>query len=151
MYRLLIAVLCFTSVFAIEASAQKSALEPIAVPAGTILSFHLQTRLNPGNLNEVDTLPRGTVLKVRMLDAIDSGVNRDGAKFRGEIVSPVLSGKETVIHPDSEVTGLLALLRSRNHPEGFRYELLITRVSDHGKSYVVTASLKPSIADVPAL
>ena len=151
MYRLLIAVLCFTSVFAIEASAQKSALEPIAVPAGTILSFHLQTRLNPGNLNEVDTLPRGTVLKVRMLDAIDSGVNRDGAEFRGEIVSPVLSGKETVIHPDSEVTGLLALLRSRNHPEGFRYELLITRVSDHGKSYVVTASLKPSIADVPAL
>jgi len=150
MCKLLVAVLCLTSVFATTANAQKSTLEPIAVSAGTILTFHLQTLLNPGSLNEVDALPRGTVLKVRMLDAIDSGVNRDGAEFRGEIVSPVVSGKETVIHPDSEVTGLLALLRSRNHPEGFRYELLITRVSDHGRSYVLTASLNPTIADTAA-
>jgi len=85
---------------------------------------------------------------VKMLDAIDSGIDRDGSAFRGEVVSPVVSGNEVVVHADSEVTGLLALLRSRNHPEGFRYELLITKVSDHGKSYDLTASLNPSFADV---
>jgi hypothetical protein len=47
------------------------------------------------------------------------------------------------------VRGILALLRSRSHPDGFRYELLITRLTDHGKSYVLTASLKPSLADSP--
>jgi hypothetical protein len=39
------------------------------------------------------------------------------------------------------------LLRSRSHPEGFRYELLITSLTDHGKSYILTASLNPSLAD----
>src|SRR2546430_3677586 len=28
---------------------------------------------------------------------------------------------EVVIHADAEVRGLFALLRSRNHPDGFRY------------------------------
>ena len=151
MHRYLFVVLCFTGSFATGVSAQKSSVERLSVSAGAVLIFHLQTRLDLGSTNEMDNLPRGTVLQVRMLDAIDSGVNHDGAEFRGEIVAPVFSGKETVLHSDSEVTGLLALLRSRNHPEGFRYELLITRVSDHGKAYVLTASLNPSMADVPAI
>jgi hypothetical protein len=45
------------------------------------------------------------------------------------------------------VRGLLVLLRSKTHPEGFRYELLITRLIDHGKSYDLTASLNPSFLD----
>jgi hypothetical protein len=151
MHRYIFVVLCFTGLFATGVSAQKSSAERISVSAGAVLTFHLQTRLDPRSTNEMDNLPRGTVLRVRMLEAIDSGVNHDGAEFRGQIVAPVFSGKETVLHSDSEVTGLLALLRSRNHPEGFRYELLITRVSDHGKAYVLTASLNPSMADVPAV
>ena len=147
MHRYVIVALCLLSVFVFRADGQRIEVEPISVAARTILTFHLQTRLNPGSGNEMDILPRGTVLKVRILDAIDSGVDRDGSEFRGEIVSPVLSGKETVLHSDAEVRGLLALLRSRNHPEGFRYELLITKVSDHGKSYDLTASLNPSFAD----
>jgi hypothetical protein len=57
------------------------------------------------------------------------------------------SSGELVIHPESKVKGILALLRSRSHPEGFRYELLITSLTDHGKSYALTASLNPSFAD----
>jgi hypothetical protein len=148
MYRFALAALCFLCGFILEVQAQNTSVEPISVAAGTILTFHLQTRLNPTGGNETDILPRGTVLKVKMLDAIDSGIDRDGSAFRGEVVSPVVSGNEVVVHADSEVTGLLALLRSRNHPEGFRYELLITKVSDHGKSYDLTASLNPSFADV---
>lgn len=148
MYRFALAALCFSCGFALQVDAQKTGVEPIAVAAGTILTFHLQTRLNPTGGNETDILPRGTVLKVRILDAIDSGVNRDGSGFRGEVVLPVVSGNEVVVHAHSEVTGLFALLRSKNHPEGFRYELLITKVNDHGKSYDLTASLNPSFADV---
>jgi hypothetical protein len=82
-----------------------------------------------------------------MLDSIDSTVNRDGSPFRGSIVSPLISGDQVVVHSDAEVHGLLALLRSRSHPEGFRYELLITGLVDHGKSYTLTASLDSSFFD----
>ena len=147
MHRCVLVVLCFMSVFAFEVDGQKASPEPLAVAAGTVLTFHLQTRLNPGGGNEMDALPKGTELRVKILSGIDSGVNRDGAGFRGEIVSPVVSGNEIVLHTESEVSGLLALLRSRNHPEGFRYELLITTVNDHGKSYDITASLSPSFTE----
>jgi hypothetical protein len=39
------------------------------------------------------------------------------------------------------------LLRSRNHPEGFRYELLITSLNDRGKNYDLTASLNSSFRE----
>jgi hypothetical protein len=63
-------------------------------------------------------------------------------------VSSVVSGNEIVVHPDAEVHGLLALLRSRSHPDGFRYELLITELTDHGKAIALTASLNPSFSDI---
>src|SRR2546429_418161 len=70
-------------------------------------------------------------------------------RIDGTVVSGLASSGEIVIHPDSEVRGILALLRSRSHPDGFRYELLITSLTDHGKSYVLTASLRPSLTDSP--
>src|SRR5690242_8811320 len=82
-----------------------------------------------------------------MLDSIDSAVNADGTEFRGTVMSGLTSSGELVIHPESEVRGILALLRSKSHPEGFRYELLITNLTDRGKSYALTASLTPSLAD----
>ncbi|MGB7847656.1 MAG: hypothetical protein WBL63_18740 [Candidatus Acidiferrum sp.] len=150
MQRYAAALVCVISVFASQVHAQKIGIEPIHVAAGAVLTFHLQTRLNPGSLNETDVLPRGTVIRVRMLDPIDSNVDRDGSKFRGEVVSSIATGNEIVVHSESEVRGLLALLRSRSHPEGFRYELLVTRVNDHGKSYDLTASLNPSFFDAGA-
>jgi hypothetical protein len=147
MQRYALAALCLCSVLALHARGQKTAAEPVQVASGTILVFHLQTRLSPGTGNETDILPKGTVLRVKLLQAVDSNVDRDGSEFRGEVVSSVLSGNEIVLHSESEVRGLLALLRSKSHPEGFRYELLITRVNDHGKSYDLTASLSPSFVD----
>ncbi len=62
-------------------------------------------------------------------------------------MSSLISGDEVVVHSDAEVHGLLALLRSRNHPEGFRYDLMITSLVDHGKSYTLTATLDSSFFD----
>jgi hypothetical protein len=107
----------------------------------------LQTRLNPTSGDALDVLPRGTLLRVKILESIDSSVNRDGSEFHGSLVSAVVLGGEVVVHSDADVRGLLVLLRSRSHPEGFRYELLITGLTDGGKSYALTASLNPSFFD----
>jgi hypothetical protein len=140
-------VLCIATMLAKPVHSQTSTLEPMHVSPGSVLTFHLQTRLNPGTGNDVDILPAGTVLRVKILHSIDSAVERDGSEFRGVVVSPVVAGKVTVLHADSEVRGIFALLRSRNHPEGFRYELLITGVNDRGKTYDLTASLNPSFRE----
>lgn len=150
MHRLVAVVLCGFAVFVSSAHAQNSAIAPIHVAAGTVLTFHLQSRLQPAGENALDVLPKGTAIQVKMLNSIDSSVNLDGAKFHGSMVTSLNSGDAVVVNSESEVIGILALLRSRSHPEGFRYELLVTGVRDHGKFYALTASLNSSFADVPA-
>lgn len=129
------------------AQGQATGIPPVHVPSGSILTFYLQTRLNPGTGNEIDFLPKGTVLKIKVLETIDSDLTRDGAEFKGVVVAPLVSNDQVVIHADAEVRGLFALLRSRNHPDGFRYELLITGITDGGKLFQLTASLNPSFQD----
>jgi hypothetical protein len=137
-------VLCVAGAFATSAYGQSAGIQPIHVAIGTTLTFYSQTRLNPGTGNILDELPKGTALKVKMLESIDSSTDRDGLEFRGALITPLVSGNEIIVHSDAEVRGLLVLLRSRNHPEGFRFELLVTSISENGKSYELTASLNPS-------
>lgn len=140
------AMVCFslTAFCACLASAQNFVIQPVRVSSGTVLSFHMQTRLHPSSENLPDVLPSGTILRVRVQDHLDSSLDHDGAEFHGVIVSPVVAGNETIVHAAAEVRGILALLRSKSHPDGFRYDLLITHLTDHGKSYSLTASLGTS-------
>src|SRR5207245_5905096 len=148
MRRSVVAVLCFLSLFTIATPGQSQiVVAPLRVTAGTVLKFHLQTRLTPVAGDALDALPKGTVLQVRMLDSIDSGTDRDGTEFHASLAAPLISGGRVIVGTDAEVRGLLALLRSRSHPEGFRYELLVTGLTDRGKSYDLTASLSPSFLD----
>jgi len=150
MHRPLVAALCLISLLASASRGQSPSIAPMRVAAGTVLKFHLQTRLNPTVGDALDALPKGTILQVRMLDSIDSGVHRDGAQFHGSIVAPLVLAGEVIVRSEAEVRGLLVLLRSRSHPQGFRYELLITGLTDRGKSYELTASLNPSFLDPSA-
>jgi hypothetical protein len=150
MHRFVAVCLCTVSVFTAAVRGQNTKIEAVHAPLGTVLTFHLQTRLNPTDPNEMDVLPRGTVIRVKMLSGVDSTVDRDGSEFHGEVVEPVYANGKVIVHPDSEVSGILVLLRSRNHPEGFRYELLVTSVTDHAKTYDLTASLNPSFVDAGA-
>jgi hypothetical protein len=142
-----VAVPCLLTLFAITAQGQNPSVAPVRVAAGTVLKFHLQTRLHPKAGDALDALAKGTVLQVRMLDSIDSGTDRDGTEFHGTLAAPLLLGSEVIVPSEAEVHGLLVLLRSRSHPEGFRYELLVTGLIDRGKSYDLTASLNPSFLD----
>ena len=147
MRRSFAAVLCLVSLLATATCAQTPTVTPVRVTAGTVLKFHLQTRLNPTTGDALDALPKGTVLEVRMLDSIDSATDRDGTEFHGTLAAPLLLGSEVIVPSDAGVQGLLVLLRSRSHPDGFRYDLLVTELTDHGKSYDLTASLNPSFLD----
>ena len=147
MHRSLVAVLCSISLLASVAYPQSPDIAPVRVTAGAVLKFHLQTRLKPAANDSMDALPKGTVLQVKMLDSIDSATDPDGTEFHGTLVAPLVLGDDVVVPADAEVRGLLVLLRSRTHPEGFRFELLVTGLSDHGKSYDLTASLNPSFID----
>jgi len=142
-----VVVLCFVSSLARAVPAQSPDVTPVRVAAGTVLKFHLQTRLHPTAADALDALPKGTVLQVRMSDTVDSAADRDGTEFHGTLTAPLLLGGEVIVPSEAEVRGLLVLLRSRSHPDGFRYELLLTGLSDHGKSYDLTASLSPSFVD----
>jgi hypothetical protein len=150
MVRFVAGVLCVLVTVLHPALGQTPHLEPIHFAAGTVLTFHMQTRLRPETGNGADLLPNGTVLRVKLLDSIDSEKTRDGAEFRGVLASPVMSGHEVVLRPQSKAHLLLVILRSRAHPEGFRYELLVTGVSDQAKSLNLTASLNSSFADTPS-
>ena len=150
MHRFAAVILCSVCVFAGTARGQSASIEPIHAQLGAVLTFHLQTRLNPTDRNEMDVLPRGTVIRVKMLNGVDSGVDRDGSEFHGEVVDSVSAGSKVIVHSESEVRGILVLLRSKNHPDGFRYELLVTRLTDHDKTYDLTASLNPSFFDAGA-
>ncbi len=149
MHRLFALILCAVSVFSSPSFAQLPAtpIDPIRVPTGTVLAFHLQTRLRHIDGDPLDAFPQGTVLHVKILGPIDSTTDRDGSEFRGTVVSDLAVGDGIIIHANAEVRGLLVLLRSRNHPEGFRYELLLTQLSEAGKSYPLTASLNTSFYD----
>lgn len=150
MRRFLPVVLCTLSVCAAPAYCQADAIQPLQLPAGAVVTFYSQTRLNPDSGNALDELPKGTALRVRMLERIDSTVDPDGFEFRGVLLTPLQSGNTLLVRPDAEVHGLFVLLRSRNHPQGFRYELLITSITENGKSYELTASLRPSFVDAAA-
>jgi len=147
MHRFGLVLLCSLCVFGGTARGQNASIEPIHAQLGAVLTFHLQTRLNPSARNEMDGLPRGTVIRVKMLNRVDSSVDRDGSVFHGEVVDSVSDGNKVIVHRESEVRGMLVLLRSKNHPEGFRYELLLTSLTDHAKTYNMTASLNPSFFD----
>jgi hypothetical protein len=149
MSRFLALVFCTVGVFAISSPAQvsSSTIEPMRIPAGSILAFHLQTRLRHTQADPLDALPQGTVFHVKMLTSIDSNADRDGSEFHGLVVSDLSLGDSVVIHSNAEARGLLVLLRSKNHPDGFRYELLLTELTDQGKPYPLTASLHASFLD----
>jgi hypothetical protein len=150
MHRFAAIILCSVCVFTVAALGQNASIDRVHAAPGTVLPFYLQTRLNPADGNEMDVLPKGTVLRVKLLKGVDSSVDPDGSAFHGVVVDSVSAGSKVVVHSESEVSGILVLLRSRNHPEGFRYELLITSLTDHEKTYDLTASLNPSFFETVA-
>ncbi len=147
MVRFVPRLVCAVSLFLSPLVAQTTALEPLRYPSGAVLDFHLQTRFYPDAANPADLLPKGTILRVKLLSPVDSDVALDGTEIRGVLTATVFSGDKVVVHSDAEAHLLFVVLRSPSHPQGFRYELLVTKIVDAGKPLDLTASLNSSFAD----
>lgn len=81
-------------------------------------------------------LPQGTKMSIRLVDAIDSSVNKPGDTFRATVETPVMVNGKEVIPKYAEVTGQVVNVESAGHFTG-RSELgiILTTVSAAGQTY----------------
>jgi hypothetical protein len=139
LFRKLMLSVCAAFLIASGAVAQTPSVKPIQFISGTILTFRLQTRLKADAGDVLNDFPADATLQVKMLSSTGPAANPDGISFQGIVMLPLSVAGNVVIHPGALVNGLQILLRNKNHPEGFRYELLITGLVDQGESHTVTA------------
>lgn len=122
----------------------------VVAALGSATTFYLQTDpASPSVRIGGVAFPAGTKLKIKLLDSINSTVDKDHTPFRGSLVSPLTYQGRVVVPAGATVDGHLALLRNRAHPQGFRYELMVEHLGDRGKTYSVLATLRPSLLEDP--
>lgn len=85
-------------------------------------------------------VPSGTVITVRMIDSIDSSVNRAGEEFAASLEAPVVVGDKVVIQRGADARVRLNKVASAGHVQG-RSELQLELVSivANGTTYNVTS------------
>jgi len=88
------------------------------------------------------TIPAGTTISVRMMDALDSEVNRVGDTFRATLESPIMVDDRVVAPVGTEVQGKVTDVKSAGHFQG-RSELTLqlVRLQMSGKSYALSTSV----------
>jgi len=86
----------------------------------------------------VVTIPEGTSLSVRLIDAIDSDRNKTGDKFRASLESPILAEGRVIVPKDADVDGEILALNSAGHFTGrSELALALTTLSFNGKTYEI--------------
>jgi hypothetical protein len=88
------------------------------------------------------TIPAGTPFRVRTVEAIDVDATKSGARLRGTLDDPFMSGGEVVVPRGAEV-----VLVATKVDQGGRFkgsdlvELKVNSISVRGRSYPVVSSL----------
>src|SRR5213594_503550 len=86
----------------------------------------------------VVTIPEGTSLSVRLIDAIDSDRNKTGDKLRASLESPILAEGRVIVPKDADVDGEILALNSAGHFAGrSELALALTTLSFNGKTYEI--------------
>ncbi len=87
------------------------------------------------------TIAAGTVVTVRMIDAIDSSRNRPGEEFTATVDSPLVVNDRVVVPRGSDAHVRLVQSRSAGHMSGeSELQLELIEVSVNGTPYVVQSS-----------
>lgn len=82
------------------------------------------------------TLPEGTLLSIRMIDAIDSAVNKVGDSFEATVEKPVLLSNNVVIAKGAHIEGRVVEAKAAGRFAGKpSIALELTKVTVNGKSY----------------
>ncbi|MBI1749560.1 MAG: BON domain-containing protein [Acidobacteria bacterium] len=86
-------------------------------------------------------IPVGTTLAVRMIDSIDSEVNRTGETFRASLDAPIMIEGEEVVPAGTDVSVRLAEAKTAGHMAGrSELRLEVSWFEFQGKRYTVDSS-----------
>ncbi|HLH08100.1 MAG TPA: BON domain-containing protein [Terriglobales bacterium] len=90
------------------------------------------------------TIPDGTQLSIRLVEALDSGRNHAGDVFHGSLSQPIVVDGKVVIPADSDVTGQVTDAKDAGHFSGnSSLALKLTTLTVNGKTYqIATDSLQ---------
>jgi hypothetical protein len=87
-------------------------------------------------------LPAGTAFRVRTIDFIDVDSTQAGARFRGAIDDPIMSGGEVIVPRGAEVKLVAAKVQQGGKMKGSDLiALKVNFIVVHGRSYSVATSL----------
>ena len=85
------------------------------------------------------TIPDGTQLAVRLVEALDSGRNHGGDVFHGTLSQPIVVGDKVVIPANSDVTGQVTDAKDAGHFSGnSSLALKLTTLTVNGKTYQIS-------------
>jgi len=85
------------------------------------------------------TIPAGTVLTVRMIDPVDSGVNQTGEMFRASLDEPIIVGGRTIAARGANVTTKLVAVEEAGRISGrSELALVLYDVTINGRKYEIT-------------
>ena len=86
-------------------------------------------------------IPAGTTITIRMIDGVDSSVNRAGEIFHASLETPIVVGDEVVVPKDSDVYVRLASASSAGHYTGkSELHLELVKLEFQGRSYPMVSS-----------
>lgn len=85
------------------------------------------------------TIPDGTQLAVRLVEALDSGRNHPGDVFHGTLSQPIVLGDKVVVPASSDVTGQVIDAKDAGHFSGnSSLALKLTTLTVNGKTYQIS-------------
>ncbi len=88
-------------------------------------------------------IPAGTVLNVKLTQALSSKTAQPGDPFTATLADPIVAHGKTVIPAGATVTGKVVDAKSKGKVKGeARLELAATSISVHGKTYPIQASMQ---------
>ena len=126
------------------ASAPASAPAPAPTPASTSPApAPAPAPAPPEPPKPVDVeIPAGTRVVVRMIDGVDTEVNKAGEKFRASLDEPIVIDGQTVVPSGADVTVEVSEMRSAGRMAG-RSELRLhaVRFELQGKSYALSTDV----------
>jgi hypothetical protein len=112
----------------VEPAAAVASTPPAPVPAPQVT----QPAAEPARV----TIPEGTTITVRLIDAVDSEKNKEGDTFSASLDSPIVIDDKTVIPKNADVVAKLVSATSAGHFTGSsEVVLVLTRITFAGKSY----------------
>jgi hypothetical protein len=87
------------------------------------------------------TIPSGSIITVRMIDAVDSSINRSGQSFHASLDAPIVVGNDVVIPKGADALLDLTNASSAGHYTGkSELHLELASITYQGKTYPISSS-----------